>query len=67
MTHVIFLLDYRKFDTHRLMLMLLRVATGALDPGIILAHFLRLHPHHGVRNAVGPTQRVEIGDGFLDR
>ena len=54
----------RKFgelDADGLMLMLLRVTTDALDPGIVLAHFLRPHLHHSVRDTVGPTQGLEIG------
>jgi hypothetical protein len=55
-----------KLDANGLMLMLLRVASDALDPGIVLAHFLCPHLYHGVWHAVGPAQRVQIGDGFLD-
>src|SRR5262245_42848637 len=49
------------------MLMLLRVTPNALDPGIVLAHFLRPYPYHGVWHVVGSAQRVQIGGGFLDR
>src|SRR5262249_2758132 len=47
--------------------MLLRIPTYARDPGIVLAHFLRPHAHHGIWHAVGSTQRVQIGDGVFDR
>src|SRR5207249_4779377 len=54
-----------KLNANRLMLVLLRVATNALDPGVVLAHFLCPHPYHGVWHAVGPTQRMQISDSFL--
>src|SRR5262249_48759618 len=44
-----------KLDANGLMLMLLRVATNALDPGIVLAYFLSPHPYHRVWHAVRPT------------
>jgi hypothetical protein len=47
--------EFRKLDANGLMLMLLRVASDTLDPGIVLAHFLCPHLYHGGWHAVGPT------------
>ncbi len=56
-----------KLDADRRMLVLLRIAAQTLEPGIVLAHLLRPHPHHSIRHREGPAQGGQIGDGFVDR
>jgi len=51
----------REFDADRRMLMLLRIAAERRQPGIVPAHLLRPHLHHGLRHRVVSAERREIG------
>src|SRR5262249_38669537 len=55
LVHTVRSRELGKLNANGLMLMLLRVATDPLDPGIVLAHFLGPHLYHGVWHAVRPT------------
>ena len=56
-----------KLDADRRMLVLLRIAAEACEPGIVLAHLLRPHLRHRFRHGEGAAQRGQIGDGLVDR
>jgi len=47
--------------------MLLRVAAKAGEPGVVLAHLLGPHFHHGFGDGVGAAQGGQIGNGLVDR
>ena len=56
-----------EFDPDRRMLMLLRVAADAFEPGIVPAHLVRPYRHHRLGHGVGAAQRGEIGGGLFGR
>ncbi len=65
--HAVRARQIREFDADRRMLVLLRVAAEAFEPGIVPAHLLRPNLHHRLRHGVGAAKRGQIGGGVFGR
>ena len=65
LVHAIGTWQFRKLDTDRLVLVLLRVGANAGKPVIVLAHLLRPGPDHDLWHLVRAAKRGQIGLSVL--